>query len=168
MIYVAGTLLSVVVVIVLLVGRPGVRKLVFVSVTIFGLVLWYFIDRSQREDAAIHALVATKGASNIELSDLRLEDVSLIPIAYGGYELDGAVTNNSRFTLSGMDFRVTLSDCLTPDACGIVGQRDTSISLTVPPGKKEAFKSEPLGFPNLPAPAQNRVSSFDLIAARAE
>jgi len=164
-IYVAcGVLL--VVVTVLFVGRPGVRKLLFVTVATFGVVLWYVVDRSQSENAELQAL-ALKSPS-IEPRDLGLEELSLVSIAYGGYELTGAVTNNSAFVLAAMDFRVTLSDCLTPDSCRIVGQRDTSIVLAVPPRKRASFKSPPLAFPNLPTPAQNRVSRFYLTAARAE
>ena len=165
MVYVAGALLVIVVLMVLSVGPVGVRKLAFVSLSCFGFVFWYI---SQRDHDPIAALRNTNGRI-IEATKLRVERLTLVPIAYGGYELDGKVLNNSSVELNGIDFDVSLHDCSSINACRVVGQRTVSVRLAVAPGEAKEFKSEPIAFLNLPlAAAQGRTSNVKLVSAFAE
>lgn len=164
MVYVAGILLLIVVLMVLSVGPVGVRKLAFVSLSCFGFVFWYV---SQRDHNPIAAL---RNVNNriIEATKLRVERLVLVPIAYGAFEVNGRVFNDSDVPLNGVDLDVSLRDCLSVNACRVVGQRTVSVRLIVAPGEAKEFKSEPIAFVNLPSATQGRTSDVKLVSASAE
>jgi hypothetical protein len=156
--------------IVLAIGPPGFRKLVFVAATLCGLTAWYFIDKSNNDAEAIReALAAAEhaAATRIKADELQLYAVELTKISYGGgYALNGTVTNNSKFVLSGITVRVTVTDCVAAKSCRVVGQEDAIVNVTVPPGQSKSFGS--IVFESLPLRALDRSTSYDLIGARSE
>jgi hypothetical protein len=159
------------VLIVLAIGPPGFRKLVFVATTLCGLTAWYFIDKANNDAETIRiALAAAEhaAATRIKTNEVQLT-VELTKMSFGGgYALKGNVTNNSKFGLSGMTVRVTVTDCVAANSCRVVGQEDATVSLKVPPGETSSFDSNPIIFKSLPLPALDRSTSYDLIGARSE
>jgi hypothetical protein len=170
MIFIAGVS-SLFVGLVLVIGPPGIRKLLFVASTIFGLTFWFFVDKNNRDIETLRLASRakeTEAAMRIRPEDVHLDSVKPINISYGAYELDGVVTNKSKFVLSGIYFRVAVTDCIDPNSCSVVGERDTLVSVAVLPNETKSFKGAPVAFTNLPASPQIRSASFKLIGTRAE
>ena len=170
MTWIIGILLSVVL-IALVIGPPGIRKLLFVSASIFGLTVWYFVEKGDQESELLHAALLNEeiaASTRIRPGELHLASVTPVMINSGAYELRGLVTNTSKFVLSGMQFRVSLRNCVNIPSCSVLGERETFVSLAVPPGQTRPFKASPMAFPSLPLLPHRPSVSIELIGTRAE
>lgn len=120
-------------VIIAVVAFPKVRKVVAVvaAIAAIGLVAWYLTN--QREEAASKSRVT---ANELDISDLRLGRAQ-----YGSsYRLTGRVQNlSSRFTISSLQIRMVLKDCLQANDCSVVGDSIANVWVSVPPGQVRAI-----------------------------
>jgi hypothetical protein len=87
--------------------------------------------------------------TDIKIEEVKLENVQLSQTGYGGYALSGNVENDSKAWLTTVRLRITLKDC-RDSSCRIVGQEDTSVSVSVPPQQMRAFDSVAIKFNELP------------------
>ena len=89
---------------------------------------------------ALARLRQSRGLARVSTANYGLSD----------FDLDGTVTNNSTFPLGVIYFEVTITECQN-GTCRVVGQSNTSASVTVPAGQVRAFSLSSLRFENLPA-----------------
>jgi hypothetical protein len=81
---------------------------------------------------------------------VQLEEVSLNRISAVS-ELKGKIRNNSSSTLAGVNFNLTVQDCVR-DKCETVGEQTVYVDdLTIPPNQTRAF-TRFVRFVGLPAP----------------
>jgi len=109
--------------------RIAVRILVVALVGIFGGIFVYWITENSRE---------AKSHSLISLSELAFSDVSLShPASHqpGGWEVRGAIKNNSPRTLSGLWLKITVRDCPNDSACVTIGEEIKHIVINCPPSQ---------------------------------
>jgi hypothetical protein len=109
----------------------------------------------------------TTSSIEIKKEQVKLEDVQLSRAGFGGYALSGNVTNDSNSRLTTIHFRLTLQDCRGSD-CRIVGQEDTSASVSVPPEQMRGFGSVAISFNDLPTlePAKSRSWSYTITSLK--
>jgi hypothetical protein len=130
--------------------RLGKALLVLLAVVVViaaavGLVLYI---QSQREQAARDLAKTFIRASEIELVDL----VLLPSHGTGSFRLAGRIRNRSvRYTLTGLQLRLTMRDCSAPNDCEVVGQTSEDIYAAVPPGQAREL-DESVSFAGLGRP----------------
>lgn len=122
---------------------PGFR--VF-ALGLFGLIVVVTLIDSGRSQRAEREAEREAAASlkRISREEIQLSDFKLSKSAYK-HQISGRIKNNSsKFTLSELGLKITLKDCIedtssTESKCDIVGQSDTAIDTTVPPGQARDF-----------------------------
>jgi hypothetical protein len=121
-----------VVAVILFVKFPAFRKLTLIIVVVgaiaFFLLLGYFHEQEEegarKREAAKHLVAPT----SLEFQDMRLEK------EYGSdYRLTGRVKNNSRYTVTAISVRVSISDCDSSGHCDVVGDKEEECYLRIPP-----------------------------------
>jgi hypothetical protein len=139
-------ILVILIVIVIAFKIPAFGKFLIIGITIlvaFGL-LWYIKD--QRNEEISKKLIAP--------TEIQFDDFSLIPEKYmtDSFHLLGRIKNKSRqHTLQDLRLKVIMRDCIKPSACEIVGEAETRILATVPPGQSRDI-NESLYFANIAKP----------------
>lgn len=79
---------------------------------------------------------AERARFRITPAEVRIDDLRLGPQSAGSYRLTGRVHNMSgRFTLTGLNLKLTIQDCLPSGQCDTIGERTESPLLSIPPGQ---------------------------------
>ena len=116
--------------------RVAVRLLVAALVGIFGGIFAYWMTENNRE-AKSHSLISS--------SELAFSDVTLShPDSHspGGWEVKGAIKNNSPRTLSGLWLKITVRDCPNDSACVTIGEESKHLYIDIPRSQIRTFDSD--------------------------
>lgn len=109
---------------------------------------------------------AEKARLRITPAEIRLDDLRLEPQYSGSYKLTGRVYNMShQFTLTSLDLKLTIQDCLPGGKCDTVGESTESPFLTIPPGQARDL-DERVHFSGVVAPRGNLTWRYDLIGIK--
>jgi hypothetical protein len=152
---------------------PGFRYFIIALVVLGGLGIYGWIEmekkddeRRRQTDAETDAAEKRAARSAIALRDLALDEVRLkkgSPLT-----LTGNVTNNSKYHLGSLRFRVWIEDCpewavapgptVAPGLkkCLTVGEVTVRANVPVPPGQMRAFSSSAVYFEGMPTTGYNR------------
>jgi hypothetical protein len=116
-------------------------------------------ERRQQADAAEEAARREAARSAIALRDLALDKVQFNKERGSSWTLTGNITNNSKYSLGSLGFKVRVEDCPpTPQPgewgvvpgelkeCITVGEANAWADVYVPPGQMRAFSSRPIYF----------------------
>jgi hypothetical protein len=119
--------------IILFVKFPAFRKvtLIVVGVGVVGVILLLGYSKEQqasnaRKTEAAKHLVAP---ASLVFQDMRLGD------QYGDYRLTGRVKNTSQYTVTGIDVKLSISDCDSSGHCDVIGDKEEECYLRIPPGQ---------------------------------
>ncbi len=126
--------LAIIILLVLLAVSAGFRKFAGILILICavgGLIIWQYqiYEKNQTRN-------------NILPSELIFEDLSLEP-SYESYDITGRIINNSdTHTLSGVQLKLTVSDCKNDDKndCIIISETDEYIYINIPSKQARDFK----------------------------
>jgi hypothetical protein len=116
--------------------RIAVRLLVAALIGISGGIFVYWMMESSRE-AKSHSLISP--------SEQAFSDVTLShPDSHspGGWEVKGAIQNNSPRTLSGLWLKITVRDCPNDSACVTIGEEIKHLYIDIPPSQIRTFDSD--------------------------
>ncbi|WP_314962778.1 hypothetical protein [Bradyrhizobium cosmicum] len=141
-------------IITMMVASPAFRNFVIAALLLIGGGIWLLIENANKDaEQRKKAQQAQEyyAATAIKEADLTLTDVKLGPASYGmsDFVLSGTVANDSNNALATIFFQVTLTDCREV-ICRVVGQKDASASVSVPPKQLRSFSSYAIRFENLP------------------
>ena len=147
-------LLIVGIIISLMAASPAFRNFVIVVLLLIGGGICLLIENTNRDAEQrrkAQQAQAYYAATAIKEADLTLSDVKLGPASYGmgDFVLTGTVANESNSALATIYFQMTLTDC-RDIACHVVGDKETSASVSVPPKQLRSFSSYAIRFDNLP------------------
>src|SRR5262245_19679357 len=103
-------------------------------------------ERRQQAEAAEEAARSEAARSAIALRDLALDKVQFNKERGSSWTLTGNVTNNSKYPLRSLGFKVRVEDCsqvdwatppegITPKGCITIGEATTRADVSVPPGQ---------------------------------
>lgn len=157
-----GVALVVVVLIVLLIARPGLALVLFV-IGVAGFIAFFSkVDSEGRKRAEEYEAAKQRALSAIKADDLDLRDVTLGGVCCeipneprASFQLTGMVTNNSGYDLKYIEFEVTITDCASPSvACQTVGQGHSGVDVDVPPKQARHFETTAIVFNNIPDPGR--------------
>ena len=126
-------LLLIIIVIVAAFAVPKFGKFLLGTILVIAVVGGVAIYEVQRRRE-----VETEAAkTRILRSQLELDSLELQPGYFlGSYTLIGRVRNrSSEYTLDNFRLKLIMRDCLSPDDCEVVGEKEQSIYTTVPPGQ---------------------------------
>jgi hypothetical protein len=160
------------VIVAMMVAYPAFRNFVFVLVLLASGGIWLLIENANKDSEKrrqVQQEQEYRAVTSIKEADLKLNDVKLSPASYGlgDFVLSGTVVNDSVGQLASISFQVTLTDCLESN-CRIVGQKDVSTSVSVPPKQMRSFSSYAVKFDNLPpVGAAKRSWSYKITGVRA-
>lgn len=119
---------------ILLVASAGFRKLALGLVAMGVAVAAVIFVYSEREDS--------RSLSRIPIAEVVFEN-AVVKLDKSSYKISGRVKNNSpKFTLTQLDFIVTLQDCAgasTSQNCITIGESNQSLYITIPPGQARDF-----------------------------
>ena len=136
--------LSAIVLLLLIVFVPVVRKVAVMLLAISVVTIAYCSYQSQQEREASRNRVSS---AEIEFDDLRLGASS------STYELTGRVRNkSSQYTVNFIGMKIQVKDCSVTSlsvesTCVVVGESDTSLYLNIPPIQVRDFRQY-VSFPN--------------------
>jgi hypothetical protein len=145
-------LLIVGIVIMMMAASPAFRNFVIVVLILIGGGIWLLVENANKDSEQRKKTQQAQeyyAATAIKEADLTLSDVKLSPASYGmgDFILSGTVANDSSSALTTIFFQVTLTDCRDAN-CRVVGQKDASASVSVPPKQLRSFSSYAIRFDN--------------------
>jgi hypothetical protein len=116
---------------------PQIRIAVGLVVSaLVGIFLYWIIPENNRE-ANSHSLIAP---SELESSDVTLSQPP--NHSPGGWEVKGAIKNNSPRTLTGLWLKVTVRDCPSGSACATIGEEIKHLHIDIPASQIRTFDSD--------------------------
>ena len=141
---------------------PAFRKVLIAIVLIAligiaALLLWLNAEKQNRlrEETAARQRIPR---ANIDLVDLRMG------LNGPSTTLHARVRNNDQqYTLSGVELRLRVLDCRTPDACDIVGETVEQVGMAVPPNQVRDIEKY-VYFRDLGSTRPNRRWTFDVVS----
>ena len=140
------------------------KWLALVAILLIGVAATLICLRIRREDAEYESSKHRISASEIQFDPLELNPNSM----NGSYNLVGRVHNASASrTLTAVVLKVTLREALPSGAVEIVGEQETDIVTTIPPGQTREI-SRSLTFDGMPRPIGKIGWSYALTELRAE
>jgi len=162
--FLIGTLI-VLAIIYFMIVSPGFRAAALILLAICGVGIFLIIENSEKQTKQRQQQQAEeerRATNSIRSDDLLLSGISLVKDQYGGgWTLQGTITNNSKFDLGRISFRVTIQDCPN-QVCKIIGQETTSTisafdqKSLVPAGQVRLFKTYRMKFENMPPATASR------------
>jgi len=131
-------------VLIAVIAFPRFRKAVLALVGVGAIALFIIYQQSEREQAAAKSRVKPQ---EVEFTDMRLGRSQ-----YGSsYQLTGRVRNlSTTYSISSLTLRIVLRDCITPQDCSTVGDRNEYVIVSVPPGQTRGV-DELVYFSDVPA-----------------
>ncbi len=118
---------------ILLVASAGFRKLALGLIAMGAAVAAVIFVYSEREDS--------RSLSRIPIAEVVFEN-AVVKLDKSSYKISGRIKNNSTFTLTQLDFIVTLQDCAgasTSPNCVTIEESNQSLYITIPPSQARDF-----------------------------
>ena len=111
----------------------------------------------------------TAGGAQISPDEIELAGMRLGVDGDGEtYHVKGQVQNNSqKLTLTELQVKVSLQDCLETGDCQIIGEQVATIPTDVPAGQNKPFEAE-TKFKDLPKPRGTLGWHYSIVAAKSK
>jgi hypothetical protein len=152
-----------------MIASPGFRYFIIALAVLGGLAIYGLIEKENKNTERREQERAAQeraALSAITPRDIALDKVQLKK-EYASWTLTGNVTNNSKYRLGSLVFRVWIEDCPLPRSntdwavdnkkeCMTIGQETARAYVSVPPGQMRAFSSAAIYFRGLPSTSNSR------------
>ena len=156
-----GWLIAIIVSIALIffmIASPGFRYLI-IGIVVLGAIAIYVLIENDKKESERQRQIATAqeraALSAITTTDIALDNVQLKKES-SWWVLKGNVTNNSKYHLGSLGFRVRIEDCPPQKGCITIGEERVRAIVSVPPGQMRAFSSYSMEFKGMPAASRSR------------